>query len=82
MSTFLFLFVKACVHNFEAGLQYLLDHGASVDVRANDGSTPFHWCCANSHLKFARKLLERDAGIDAQVLPFTFHTRKIISHMI
>ena len=51
-------------------LHILLEHGALVDKRASNGSTPLHWACGNGNLDVAKILLE--CGADPSCMTFTW----------
>jgi ankyrin repeat protein len=42
----------------------LIDSGADVDARTEDGRTPLHWAALNKSLDMARLLIERGANTD------------------
>ena len=47
------LYMACCANSLEV-VTFLLESDAQVDLRANDGSTAFHYCCANGWLMIAR----------------------------
>jgi ankyrin repeat protein len=47
--------------------QYLLDHGARVDVTTGGGSTALHFAVSGGHLRLAELLIDRGAAIDGPV---------------
>lgn len=49
--------VAAGVGNVDAG-RWLIKHGASIDLRNDDGRTPLHLASAGLHVEFVRLLLE------------------------
>ena len=56
----------ACIRRNLAVISMLLrEQTIRIDIRAMDGSTPFHYCCSNGFLDIAKLLLDSGAGIDA-----------------
>ena len=53
-----------------ACVRLLLDHGASVNKRASNGSTPLHWAAGNGNVEIAELLLE--SGSDPTITTFTW----------
>ena len=49
-----------------ARVKALLDAGAEVNARGDDGGTVLHWACDRGHAALVEALLDRGAEIDAQ----------------
>ena len=56
----------ASCHGHEAVARLLLENGAGVDVKNDDGRTPLSWAAANGHSEVAKLLLQAGAEVDAE----------------
>jgi ankyrin repeat protein len=56
--------MAACGH--EAVVQLLLEKGADVDAKDNDGGTALHKTAGSGHEAVVRLLLEKGADVDAK----------------
>jgi hypothetical protein len=54
------------VEGHEAVVQLLLDNGANIDVKDNNGETALHWVCGAGREAVARLLLDKGADISAK----------------
>ena len=44
----------------------LIEKGADVDAKNNDGGTALHWAALNEHIDIAKILIENGANINAK----------------
>ena len=61
-----YLLHQAVEKNNKSVIKLLLDTGAEVDTKDNNGMTPLHWAALNNVLDVARLLL--DNGADTTIL--------------
>jgi ankyrin repeat protein len=47
-------------------IQALLEKGADVNAKRNDGWTPLHWASCENHIEIAELLIEKGADVDAK----------------
>ncbi len=56
--------IIACQHGYLDIARLLLDSGANIDLKCNEGCTPLFNACANNHTNIVRLLVERGADIN------------------
>ena len=54
----------ACENGFTKIANYLINNGATVDIKSQSLRTPFHYACENGHIQTADLLLKRGADIN------------------
>ena len=59
-------FIMACQNGHEAIVSLLLEKGADVNAKNNDGWTPLHWASENGHEAIVSLLLEKGADVNAK----------------
>ena len=47
-------------------IQDLIERGADVDAKDNNGWTPLHWASDSNHIEIAKLLIDRGADVDAK----------------
>ena len=47
-------------------VQDLIERGADVEAKTNDGHTPLHWASRNNRIEIAKLLLDRGADLEAK----------------
>jgi len=47
-------------------VQDLIERGADVEAKTNDGHTPLHWASRNNRIEIAKLLLDRGADVKAK----------------
>ena len=57
--------LKAAEHGHADRVDYIINHGAFVEVKNNFGVTPLIWAANNNHLETMKTLLNRGADIEA-----------------
>ena len=56
--------MKAAKHGHLDIVQYLLDHGADVNVRDNRGTSALYWATSNGHHDIVQLLIQNHSDVD------------------
>ena len=59
-------FLWACEYGRDEVVEFLLQHGASLESQANTGQTPLHWAVIGGHEDTIKLLLDHGASLEAE----------------
>jgi ankyrin repeat protein len=59
-------FLWACEYGLNDVVEFLLQHGASLESQYNTGQTPLHWAVIGGHEDTIKLLLDRGASLEAK----------------
>ncbi len=59
-------FLRACEYGRDEVVEFLLQHGASLESQANTGQTALHWAVIGGHEDTIKLLLDHGASLEAE----------------
>ncbi len=59
-------FLWACEYGRNEVVEFLLQHGASLEAQANTGQTALHWAIIGGHADTIKLLVDRGASLEAK----------------
>ena len=76
----------ACRRGHIEIVEYLVEHGANVNVSDNDGITPLHDACRGGHKEIVEYLVEHGANVNVsdndEQLHFTMRAWKVTKKLL